>query len=204
MRRLTGLVSTLLFAALGLHPSSGRAGSSFVVPRAHVPGQVEASFLINLFKFVTWPQAAQSVRDATICFLHTQDPHISDVQRRLQNALADHEGWTQLTGRTVNVRMLSGPGELTGENTAPTCQILYLDAAAAKQFNWPFQVPKSVLTVSNQRDFATSGGMIQFIWDTSDTYRIAIHVGNVKDSGLIVSGALGTLVDRVDDARFSR
>ena len=168
-----------------------------------MPGQVEASFLINLFKFVTWPQAAQSLRNATICFLYTSDAHTSDVQRRLQEALADHESWTQLSGRTVSIRMLSAPGEIAEEIAGPACQILYLDAGAVKQFNWPFQVPKSVLTVSNQKDFAYTGGMIQFIWDTGDTYRIAIHIGNVKDSGLIVSGALGTLVDRVDAARFS-
>jgi hypothetical protein len=45
--------------------------------------------------------------------------------------------------------------------------------------------------------------MIQFIWDAADTYRIAIHADNVNRSGLIVSGALGTLADRVDSARFS-
>jgi hypothetical protein len=99
--------------------------------------------------------------------------------------------------------MLSAPAEMTDQSAGPTCRILYLDAAAAKQFNWPFDVPKGVFTVSNQRDFAYTGGMIQFIWDAADAYRIAIHVGNVKDSGLVVSGALGTLVDRVDAARFS-
>lgn len=203
MRCLTGLISLLFAAALSSQPIPVRAGSSFGVPRAHVPGQVEASFLINLFRFVTWPQAAQSLKEATICFLQTSDLRTSDVQRRLQEGLAEHEGWTQLSGRTVTVRILNAPGELTDEKVEAACQILYLDAAAAKQFNWPFQVPKSVLTVGNQRDFAYTGGMIQFIWDSADTYRIAIHVGVVKDSGLIVSGALGTLVDRVDNARFS-
>jgi len=158
---------------------------------------VEASFLVNLFKFVTWPKAAQSLSTATICFLHA-----SEVQHRLEEALAAHEGWTQLSGRTLAIRMLTEPDEVTSENTGPACQILYLDARTADQL-WPFQTPPALLTVSNQRNFAFKGGMIQFIWDTSDTYRIAIHPGRVIDSGLIVSGALGSLVDRVDNARFS-
>jgi hypothetical protein len=36
----------------------------------------------------------------------------------------------------------------------------------------------------------------------SDTYRILINQVNVTRAEVVISGALGTLADRVDDARF--
>jgi YfiR/HmsC-like len=193
MRASSLLVVLVLFVCLDGHATAVRAGggSAFGI-QSHVPGQVEASFLVNLFKFVQWPASAPLTDTATICFLRP-----SVVQSRLEAALAAGESWTQLRGHAIAVKTLSVPEEVTGG-----CRILYLDARTADQF-WPFPVPAAVLTVSNKRDFAYRGGMIQFLWDSQDTYRIAIHPGNVIASGLIVSGALGTLADRVDAARFT-
>ena len=198
MRASSLLVVLVLFVCLDGHASAVRAGgaSAFGV-QSHVPGQVEASFLVNLFKFVQWPASAPLAEPATICFLRS-----SVVQKRLETALAASESWTQLRGHTVIVKVLSAPGELSDTAAGAACRILYLDARTADQL-WPFPVPAAVLTVSNKRDFAYRGGMVQFLWDSQDTYRIAIHPGNVIASGLVVSGALGTLADRVDAARFS-
>jgi hypothetical protein len=186
------VVLVLVVCPDGYLAAARAAGSAFGV-QGHVPGQVEASFLVNLFKFVQWPAPARLADTAAICFLRP-----SVVQSRLQSALALHERWTQLPGRTVVVKVLSTPADLTDTG----CQILYLDARTAAQL-WPFHVPPGILTVSDSKDFAYQGGMIQFLWDNQDTYRIAIHPGNVMASGLIVSGALGTLADRVDAARFA-
>jgi hypothetical protein len=161
----------------------------------HQPGHTEASFIVTLFKFVEWPHSPADT--ATICFLRP-----SAVQSRLESGVSNHERWTQMKGRTLVVKMLSDPQMLIDPTANAGCQILYLDARTADEL-WPFSVPPALLTVSNQRDFAYHGGMIQFIWDGSDTYRIAIHPENVNRSGLVVSGALGTLADRVDSARFS-
>ena len=162
--------------------------------QSHVPGQMEASFLVNLFKFVTWPRVSET---ATICFLQA-----SQVQSRLEFGLATHQKWAQLKDRTLVVKLLSDPKEVTDSAANDGCQILYLDAHTADRL-WPFAVPNAVLTASNGKDFAYHGGMIQFVWDAADTYRIAINTENVTRSGLVVSGALGTLADRVDDARFA-
>ena len=197
MRALPCLV-LMLVVCLDARPTAVSAGASSFGVQSHVPGQVEASFLVNLFKFVQWPASAPLADNATICFLRP-----SVVQSRLEAALAGRESWTQLRGRSVLVRVLSTPGDLSGTSAGPGCQILYLDARTADQL-WPFPVPAAVLTVSNKKDFAYRGGMIQFLWDSADTYRIAIHPGNVIASGLTVSGALGTLADRVDSARFAQ
>jgi hypothetical protein len=173
------------------------APASFVSAEGpnHLPGQTEAGFIVTLFKFVEWPHSPGDT--ATVCFLGA-----SAVQNRLESGISNHERWTQMRGRTLLVKMLPDPQMLIDPTANAGCQILYLDAQTANQL-WPFPVPPALLTVSNQRDFAYHGGMIQFIWDSSDTYRIAIHPDNVNRSGLIVSGALGTLADRVDSARFS-
>jgi hypothetical protein len=161
--------------------------------QSHVPGQMEASFLVNLFKFVAWPRTTET---ATICFLQP-----SQVQSRLEFGMTTHQKWAQLKDRTLVVKTLNDPQEVRDPANAG-CQILYLDAHTADRL-WPFPVPNAVLTASNGKDFAYHGGMIQFVWDAADTYRIAINTENVTRSGLVVSGALGTLADRVDDARFA-
>jgi hypothetical protein len=63
-------------------------------------------------------------------------------------------------------------------------------------------MPAGLLTVSTQKDFATRGGMIQFIWDDPGTYRIGINQANVARADVVISVALGTLADRVDDERY--
>jgi hypothetical protein len=161
---------------------------------SHVPGQMEASFLVNLFKFVAWPQTSVT---ATICFLQP-----SQVQTRLEFGIATHQKWAQLKDRTLVIKLLDDPEDVGDPVVNAGCQILYLDAHTADRL-WPFHVPNAVLTASNGKDFAYHGGMIQFVWDAADTYRIAINTENVTRSGLVVSGALGTLADRVDDARFT-
>ena len=162
--------------------------------QSHVPGQMEASFLVNLFKFVAWPRTTPT---ATICFLQP-----SQVQSRLEFGMTTHQKWAQLKDRTLVVKTLNDPQEVRDSAANAGCQILYLDAHTADRL-WPFPVPNAVLTASNGKDFAYHGGMIQFVWDAADTYRIAINTENVTRSGLVVSGALGTLADRVDDARFA-
>jgi hypothetical protein len=161
---------------------------------SHVPGQMEASFLVNLFKFVAWPRLTET---ATICFLQA-----SQVQSRLEFGLSTHQKWAQLHDRTLVIKTLNDPKDVGNPAVNAGCQILYLDAHTADRL-WPFPVPNAVLTASNGKDFAYHGGMIQFVWDAADTYRIAINTDNVTRSGLVVSGALGTLADRVDDARFA-
>lgn len=188
--RVSGIlaVATAILAGFAAPVRADYSGLS------HMPGQMEASFLVNLFKFVAWPRATST---ATICFLQA-----SQVQSRLEFGLSTHQKWAQLRDRTLVIKLLHEPKDLGDPGVNAGCQILYLDAHAADRF-WPFQVPSAVLTASNGKDFAYHGGMIQFVWDAADTYRIAINTENVSHSGLVVSGTLGTLADRVDDARFA-
>jgi hypothetical protein len=162
-------------------------------------GQMEASFILNLFRYVTWPTSP--IDTATVCFLQTSKGP-SQVQSRLEWGLARHQGWAQLDDRTVVVKVLPDISMLADKDNAG-CQILYLDARTASEvWPFPFPLPGTLLTVSNQRDFLKRGGMVQFIWDSGDTYRIAISPANVRNSGVVVSVELEVLADRVDDERY--
>jgi uncharacterized protein DUF4154 len=167
---------------------------------SHIPGNVEANFLVNLFRFVAWPHAATD--KAVICFVRP-----SAVQARLESGVSQGQAWAQLPGRKIVVRILTDEEirALAMADDKVGCQILFLDPRAAEQF-WPQlssgPMPAALLTVSTQRNFAYSGGMIQFLWESGDTYRILINPVNVARADVVVSGALGTLADRVDDARF--
>jgi YfiR/HmsC-like len=167
----------------------------------HVPGDIEANFLINLFRFVSWPHSPPDT--ATICFLRP-----SDVHARLEGGVSHNETWTQvIPGRRIIVKMLSDAETqaLTEPDDNVGCQILYLDARTADQL-WPALSaslkPASLLTVSTQKDFAYRGGMIQIRWEATDTYRIVINPVNITRADVTISVALATLADRVDDARF--
>jgi len=182
MRGLT--VSTLLFIAL-VAPGVCLRAQSY---GSRSQSDLEASYLVNFFKFVQWPKPSDT---ATICFLRP-----SGVLDRLQSAIAHNERWARLNGRQLTVRLLSDPSDNEG------CQILYLDSHTANDLWQKFTVPTGILTVSDQRGFAHNGGMIEFMWSASDTYQLAIRPAAVDKAGLTVSGALGTLVDRVDDERY--
>ena len=194
------LIACLLASALTLSYTSVRAGDVGFGGFHHVPGDVEANFLVNLFRFVAWPHAPTDT--ATICFLRP-----SAVQARLETGVAAGQDWAQVPGRKVIVKMLTDAElkALAGPENNIGCQILFLDARTADQL-WPAlassRMPASLLTVSTQKDFAYRGGMIQFLWEGSDTYRILINQVNVTRADVVISGALGTLADRVDDARF--
>jgi hypothetical protein len=193
MKMLTAFVMVLV-------ASVATAGGDSAFGSSHVPGHVEANFLVNLFRFVAWPHSPAG--KAVICFVRP-----SAVQARLESGISLKQPWAQLPDRKVmvhiltdsEIRALAIPDDKVG------CQILFLDPRAADQF-WPAlssgHMPTSLLTVSTQKDFAYNGGMIQFLWESSDTYRILINPGNVSHADVVVSGALGTLADRVDDARF--
>ena len=204
MRFLPFLVVSLLSVCLD-GPTPVRAGTfGLGGPQA---GQVEATFMVKLFKYVEWPHAENSAKTPTICFLPYSVNGVkkpSAVQRRLETALERGESWTHLRdGRTVHVTVLSTPSELTDIEQGRACQILYLDSPATDQW-WPFQVPPAVLTVSSKKDFAFKmGGMFQFIWN-SDNYQIAMNPPPVLASGVEVDGSIESLCDRVDDARFRR
>ena len=176
MRGIT--VFAALFTA-SLTASGAQAGMS---------DDLKAAYLVNLVKFVEWPTASLS-DTLNICFLKP-----STVKDRLEDGIARKQRWAQVEGRHLAVHLLDAPAASVG------CQILYLDARTADALWNTFPVPDALLTISDQRDFAHHGGIIQFQMDR-DNIRLAINTTKLGRSGLVISAALGSLVDRIESER---
>jgi hypothetical protein len=150
------------------------------VPTRH---EVEAAFLLNFASFVEWP-AASTASETFVIGVLGPDP-FGDV-------LDTMVGGEKRGGRRIVVR------RLTSVDAAKDCNVLYvaesLDAAAvARELEGT-----PVLTVSEVRDFARHGGMIQFrIVDKR--VRFDINAGAARQSGLVVSSHLLKLALQVYD-----
>src|SRR5579863_8277990 len=114
--RVSGMSAVVCAILAGLTASAAKADYSSL---SHVPGQMEASFLVNLFKFVAWPRLTET---ATICFLQA-----SQVQSRLEFGLSTHQKWAQLHDRTLVIKTLNDPKDVGNPAINAGCQILYLD-----------------------------------------------------------------------------
>ncbi len=189
----------LIVAMVVVTPCIAGGGSAYGLSH-HIPGDLEANFLVHLFQYVSWPDAP--VDTATICFLEP-----SDVQRRLQSGVSNNESWTQIPRRKVIIKMLSDEEvkALYKPDDTLGCQVLFLDARSADRI-WDTlssaSMPKSIVTVSTGRNFAIRGGMFEILWDSSDAYRLLTNQTSVLNGNFVASGALRNLADRVDDARY--
>jgi len=141
--------------------------------------ELAAQSLVNLFKNVRWPTREQP---ANLCFLER-----SPVVDLLRKGLERNENWTRLTGRSLEVRVISDTSDLT------ECRILYIDASAADRLWKTFTVPKGILTVSDQKEFLSNNGMMRFQWAANDDLSITMNRELVLAEGFAVSGPLAIL-----------
>ena len=141
------------------------------------PPELEALYLYNFAKFVTWPAEAipQSVPLA-ICTLGSDD---------FNGALDTAATNEPLQGHKVVVHHLPSIAEAEG------CHILFIALSEAAHLNKELGGVKAkpILTVSSLPDFLDHGGMIQFIVEESRV-RFAINLAPALESHLIVSSEL--------------
>jgi YfiR/HmsC-like len=144
------------------------------------PGEyeVKAVYLFNFGKFLSWPAGAAGLRNATfsICVLG-QDPFGPVLDSTLAGEKID--------GENVVARRVRTPQE------ALDCRILFISASEEAHLGAIFDVlgKAPVLTVSDLRDFAPRGGMIQFVLE-EDKVRFAVNLGAAQKAGLSLSSQL--------------
>lgn len=112
---------------------------------------VEAAYLFNFGKFVTWPANSSAPDGAlTICVLG-DDPLGPTLDRLVAGEKID--------GKSVVDKKISRAED------APNCSILYISSSEVSRLNRILAVLKDapVLTVSDIPDFTERGGMIQFV-----------------------------------------
>ncbi len=112
---------------------------------------VEAAYLFNFGKFVTWPRNYNPAdQPLTICLLG-DDPLGATLDRLISGEKID--------GKSVADKKISRLED------APNCSILYISSSEGGRLNRILATLKGapVLTVSDIPDFIERGGMIQFV-----------------------------------------
>ena len=138
---------------------------------------VEAAYLFNFAKFVTWPASSPVQNGAFNICVFGDDPFGPSLDRIISGEKID--------GKTVVDKKISSPEE------APTCSILYISSSEVGRLNRILSAVKNapILTVSDIPDFTERGGIIQFVLRDSRV-RFEVNLGPVQRDRLTLSSEL--------------
>jgi hypothetical protein len=174
LKQLWGSLGAPLALVLLLGASSC-LWSAAEVPR---PTQydVEAAYLFNFGKFVTWPVPVGANATFLICILG-EDPFGATLDKTIAGET--------LNGQKVEERRISRPQETT------SCSILYISSSESSRLSKILPLLKDipVLTVSDMPEFAEHGGIIQFVL-REGRVRFLVNLGPTQTDGLTLSSEL--------------
>jgi hypothetical protein len=180
MRGWRSLIVTL-FAMVGGSTGAALAEES----TAQRANQLKAGYVLNFAKFVQWPDPVPA-NLLTVCVVGAQgvfDALASGIENKV------------VVGRHLAVRKLSESETLAG------CDVLYLDAATMPGgAHAPDTGEAPILTVSDAKAFARSGGMIELFTDANHL-RFNINVESAQKAGLHISSSLLQLAAAVEQAK---
>ena len=173
------LYCLLLLACMPLHSATVIAQTAEY--------KLKAALIYKLTKFVEWPLTESDAKERSfgICLLGRDDFGTA------LDALAERE----VQGRRINIRRFAQSEAVEVEN----CQLLFISESklAFMQSILDSFRRQPVLTISDAKQFADKGGMIQF---SSGDKRIGfmINLERAVDSGLIIAAPLLELATIVD------
>lgn len=147
--------------------------------------QLKAAYLLNFVKFVEWPPEAPGDR-LVICFF---------AGAGVYDALAPGIDGKKVGARTLSVSRRASPADRQG------CNVIYLGADGARDGQYPaadLVAGKAALTVSDTRDFARNGGMIE-LFTENNRLRFNINVSNAQKAGLRISSSLLQLAATIEN-----
>jgi hypothetical protein len=160
-----------LLAALAVVMAAHGLQSVAVEPEvAARENQLKAGYLLNFAKLVEWPPSTPA-DSLTICVLG---------ETGLYDALA-----IGLGGKRIGVRTLNAYRLAQTESTA-RCSVLYIDSTATGAGG---TLPATVLTVSDAKDFAHRGGIIE-LFTENNRLRFIINLDNARRAGLRINPSL--------------
>jgi uncharacterized protein DUF4154 len=140
--------------------------------------QIEATYLYNFSRFVSWPAQAAAAKTGSfgICVLG-DDP----FGKSLDSILSGEN----VGGKTLVARRISKPQD------ASDCHILFVSLSEEPRLTNIIQTldSESVLTVSDIPEFSERGGMIQFVM-AGDRVRFEVNLKKASDAGLTLSADL--------------
>lgn len=156
--------------------------------------KVEAAYLYNFAKFIRWPSAV---------FENTDSPFII--------AVLGHQSFARMLGKTVQAKTIAGrpihvklvhSNEKDIRDAFESCHILYIASGEQKRVSGLIATlsNRSVLLVSDAKDFARKGGMIGF---ASEKGRIVFEINraSLECANLKASSKLMKLARVVDNGK---
>lgn len=146
--------------------------------------QVEAAFLYNFAKYVTWPPQAFAGPDAPLVI----------------GVLGDDPFGDDLTAATARAKTVQGrPLQVVRGRSAAElarCHILFVSSSEESRLAQHLAVLNRAnsfaLTVGETDDFLRAGGMIRFVVETNKV-RFEINAANAERAGLAISSKLLSL-----------
>ena len=170
---------TLRAAILALLLSTGPLVSAAAPsPEAITAAKVEAVYLFNFARFVNWPaEDFDGPESPVIVGVLGRYPFGSFLDNVVKGERIEH--------RPIVIRRYS-----TFRDIGP-CHILYISASEAERLDEIFGALRNrhLLTVSDIKDFAQRGGIVQFL-DDRERVRFRINLQRAKDSRLELSAKL--------------
>lgn len=176
----------LRLLALVLLLSFSVPAAVFSEPDQSTEYQVKAAFIFQFAKFVEWPPeaAGRASNTFTICVLGK-----SPFGRSLHS----------LAGQTVHGRRVVVT-QIRGTEEIESCNVLYVSSSEKGKLQQILAAvgTRPVLTISDIKRFASSGGMIGFV-PVGDKVRFEINQRAALRSGLRISAQLLRLAVAVVD-----
>jgi hypothetical protein len=151
--------------------------------------QIKAAFLVNFMQFVTWPSNAFTNAAAPFCIgVLGEDPFGAALDQTVQGETVDHHKIMIQRARRIE--------------DCKDCQMIFVSRSEEK--NLPVILAKldsgPVLTVSETRNFARQGGIINFYLDEKKI-RFEINPAVAQRANLKISAQLLSLGKIVEPAK---
>ncbi|WP_211825421.1 YfiR family protein [Kistimonas asteriae] len=137
--------------------------------------QVKAAILYKLSRFIQWPRKTRT-DTLTVCMLG-KDP--------LNDYVSSLKGRKNMS-QTIDVRILTA-----FDDKASLCNLLFVNESAQKQLEHVLNSLRStsVLTVSDIKDFAKQGGMVELVRE-SNRVSFTLNLPATKAGGFVISSQL--------------
>jgi hypothetical protein len=144
--------------------------------------QLKSGYLLNFVKFVEWPPATSLDAPLVICFLGG-----SRMRETLENGIDTK----RVGSRPLAVRQIQTSGGTEG------CSALYVEENMSATVATPRDPPPPMLTVSDAKGFAHSGGIIE-LFTEDNRLKFIINVDNARRAGLRIGSGLLQLAASVE------
>lgn len=149
--------------------------------------EVKAAALYNIIAFTEWPANAFAYPEAPLVIGVLGQGPVAAVL----SDLAQNETWR---GRRLVLRQISTIPE------AHSCHVVWI--ARSEQSRWPALVAQfarqAILTVSDEPNFARSGGIVQFSIERNKLH-LLVNLAAARGCGVQISSKVLRLAEVIDD-----